>query len=334
MRKSIIAAACAAVAGAVLLIFAAVLIFDAAGIGGSKTPVDLKIAEGSATAGIADALKSNGIISSRAAFKLYSRLGGSHMYQMGIHSLNSSMSYRQIIKELEKIPSAKTNTITIPEGFELRQIADRLESQGLINRDVFMREVEVGNFDYDFIDQIPNRENRLEGYLFPDTYTFSDTDSEYEIINTMLANFNRIVVPVYEESGTDRSLDDVINLASVIEREAADDNERRKVASVFVNRLKIGMRLESCATVQYILKERKSVLSNADTQIDSPYNTYQNTGLPLGPIASPGLKSIEAALYPEQTSYLYFQAVSDGSSSVFSETFEEHLSNQRKIQGN
>ena len=92
------------------------------------------------------------------------------------------------------------------------------------------------------------------------------------------------------------------------------------------------MRLESCATVQYLLRERKSVLSNADTQIDSPYNTYKNIGLPIGPIASPGLKSIEAALYPEPTNYLYFMASEDGSYSLFAETFEEHSDNQRRIQ--
>jgi UPF0755 protein len=89
------------------------------------------------------------------------------------------------------------------------------------------------------------------------------------------------------------------------------------------------MKLESCATVQYILKERKSVLSNEDTQIDSPYNTYKNGGLPIGPIASPGIKSIQAALYPEQTNYLYFMAARDGKSSVFAETYEQHLENMK-----
>lgn len=129
------------------------------------------------------------------------------------------------------------------------------------------------------------------------------------------------------------SLDDIIVLASVIEREAAGDEDRGKVASVFVNRINSGMNLESCATVQYILKERKNVLSVEDTKIDSPYNTYMYSGLPIGPIASPGTKAIEAALYPEQTNYMYFLAVADGSGTLFSETFEEHLENQRKIQG-
>ena len=197
-----------------------------------------------------------------------------------------------------------------------------------------MREVETGNFDYDFVKNIPARENRLEGYLYPDTYSFTGNESEHEIITVMLDNFNKKVIPVYEQSGVAQSLDEIIKLASVIEREAAGEDDRAKVASVFVNRINKGMKLESCATVQYILKERKSVLSNEDTLIDSTYNTYMYAGLPIGPIASPGIKSIEAAISPAQTNYMYFLANADGSGSVFSETYEEHLQKQREIEEN
>ena len=142
------------------------------------------------------------------------------------------------------------------------------------------------------------------------------------------------VLPVYEAAQTDRSLDQIITLSSIIEREAANDEERPLVASVFVNRLAQGMKLESCATVQYILKERKTILSNADTAIDSPYNTYRNPGLPVGPIASPGLSSIQAALNPAATDYLYFVAKADGSGNLFSKTFEEHNQKIQQTQGN
>ncbi len=316
----------------VLAIFFVSIIFDAAGIGGGKHPIDFKIAEGYGTNAIADGLKNAGIIANKTAFKIYARITGEHIYQKGTHTLNASMSFGKIIDTLETIPEGRAHTVLIPEGYELRQIADTLETEGLINREVFMREVEVGNFDYGFLEGIESRQNRLEGYLYPDTYIFNENMSEYEIIDTMLANFERIVLPVYEQSGIDKSLDEIIKLASVVEREAANDEERPLVASVFVNRLNTGMRLESCATVQYLLKERKSILSNEDTQIDSPYNTYKNSGLPIGPIASPGLKSIEAALYPEPTNYLYFMASGDGSHSLFAETFEEHCDNQRRIQ--
>ena len=321
------------IALAVVLVFSLVVISDIAG-GGGDARIDFRVNEGDGLSAIAKNLKAAGVINSGTAFKIYARITGKHIYQMGIHSLNASMSYGEIIDELEKMPEKEEVTVLIPEGFELRQIADTLEKAGLINKEVFMREIQVGNFDYDFIAQIPDRENRLEGYLFPDTYKFAKDDSEHNIINTMLANFNKLVIPVYEAAQTDKTLDEIINLASIVEREAAGDDERKRVASVFVNRLNKNMRLESCATVQYLLKERKSILSNSDTQIDSPYNTYKNSGLPLGPIASPGLKSIEAALYPEQTNYLYFLATADGSYSLFAETFEQHLENQRQTQSN
>lgn len=321
------------IALAVVLVFSIVVISDIAGVGGDER-IDIRVNEGDGLSAITKNLKAAGVINSSTAFKIYTRITGNHIYQMGIHSLNASMSYGEIIDELEKMPEKEEVTVLIPEGFELRQIADTLEKAGLINKEVFMREIQVGNFDYDFIAQIPDRENRLEGYLFPDTYKFAKDDSEHNIINTMLANFNKLVIPVYEAAQTDKTLDEIINLASIVEREAAGDDERKRVASVFVNRLNKNMRLESCATVQYLLKERKNILSNSDTQIDSPYNTYKNSGLPLGPIASPGLKSIEAALYPEQTNYLYFLATADGSYSLFAETFEQHLENQRQTQSN
>lgn len=317
---------------AVVLILTAVLI--AVLVGGGSDDVKIRINEGDGASAIADTLKTAGIIDNASAFKIYARISGEHVYQMGVHYLNSDMSYREIIAELEKIPEAETVTVLIPEGFELRQIADTLEDAGLINRDVFMREVQIGSFDFDFIDKIPSRDNRLEGYLFPDTYKFAKDESEHNIINEMLANFNEKAVSAYNAAETDKTLDEIINLASIVEREAAGDDERTRVASVFVNRLNKNMKLESCATVQYLLKERKSILSNADTQIDSPYNTYKNNGLPPGPIASPGLKSIEAVLHPEQTNYLYFLATADGSHSLFAETFEQHLENQKITQGN
>lgn len=329
MRKAFVI--CAALVAAAL-IFAVSVCVDMFGIGGGSE-IDVNISKGSSGSAIAENLKSSGVIAYETAFKLYAKIGEEPIYQSGVHRLNSGMSYRQIIEELEKTAGADQYTVTIPEGYELRQIADLLEEKGLINREIFMREAASGDFDFNFVQDLPHGENRLEGYLFPDTYTFDANDSEHDIINRMLNNFRIKVIPVYEQSGTDKPLSDIVTLASVIEREAAGDEDRGKVASVFVNRLSRGMKLESCATVQYILKERKPVLSNDDTRIDSPYNTYMYVGLPEGPISSPGLKSVKAALYPEQTNYLYFMAAADGKTSVFAETYEEHLENMKNIQG-
>lgn len=323
----------AGILSVVLIIFVVVMVFDVIGIGGGDVPIDMMVTEGAVLKSIAKDLKATGIIQSELIFRLYARTTGNGIYQMGMHSFTPSMKYADIIAELEKMPQADSYTVTIPEGYELRQIADEFEKAGLINREVFMREIETGNFDYPFIAAIPERENRLEGYLFPDTYTFTGKESEHSIINTMLDNFNKIVIPVYEQSGSSQSLDEIIRLASVIEREAAGDADRALVASVFVNRINKGMKLESCATVQYILQERKPVLSNEDTLIDSPYNTYLYGGLPIGPIAAPGLKAIEAALYPAESNYMYFLANAEGTESYFSETYEEHVEKQRQIQG-
>lgn len=329
MRKMFVI--CAALAAAVVILAVSVCV-DMFGIGDGKE-VDVNISTGATGAAIADNLKDSGVITFETAFKLYAKIGAEPIYQAGIHRLNSGMSYREIIAELEKTAEMEQYTVTIPEGYELRQIADLLEEKGLINREVFMRETESGKFDFDFAQGLPDGENRLEGYLFPDTYTFDVSETERDIINRMLDNFNKRVVPIYEQSGTDKPLSEIVTLASIIEREAAGDDDRGRVASVFINRLNIGMKLESCATVQYILKERKPVLSNDDTRIDSPYNTYMYSGLPKGPISSPGLKSVEAALYPEQTNYLYFMAAADGKNSVFAETYEGHLENMKNIQG-
>lgn len=327
MRKTVCAAAI------VVVVAVAVVLGDVCGIGGNNELFEFKVEQGVGASAIASRLKAADIIKFKSAFKLYSKMTGKHNYQKGTHKVSSSMSYKEIINVLQSVPENDEVQVLIPEGYELRQIADVLEEKNLINREVFMSEVESGDFDYEFVSRIPDRENRLEGYLFPDTYSFSASETEHEIIDKMLANFEKKALPIYQEASSDMSLDDIIVLASVIEREAAGDEDRGKVASVFVNRINSGMNLESCATVQYILKERKNVLSVEDTKIDSPYNTYMYSGLPIGPIASPGTKAIEAALYPEQTNYMYFLAVADGSGTLFSETFEEHLENQRKIQG-
>lgn len=305
---------------------------DIKGFGGGND-ADFSVPKGAGLSVIAEDLKDSGIIRFSSVFKIYTKLNGEHIWQTGVHKLNTGMSYKEIISVLQDTPKAVDGTVTVPEGYELRQIADLLAAQGLVNREVFMREAETGSFDNEFLKDIPNRENRLEGYLFPDTYNFIPGESEHEIISRMLDNFEEKIIPLYTEADTDKSLDDVVKLASVIEREAANDDERGKVASVFVNRLNAGMKLESCATVQYILKERKKVLSNDDTQIDSLYNTYKYNGLPIGPIASFGMSSFKAALYPEDTNYMYFMAVADGSSSVFAETYEQHLENMKNIQG-
>ncbi len=295
----------------------------------------IKIPEGSSVRQISDILADEGIIDHPTIFRIYEKLGRDHVFQQGGHKVGKGQSYGSIIKKLTSTPEVgvyETVTVLIPEGYEARMIGKKLAGLGLVDEERFMKELEHGDFDFDFIDKIDRKENRLEGYLFPATYELLVGESEHDIINRMLTAFNERIVPLYEKSGTSYTLDRIVTMASIVEREAANDAERGKVASVFYNRLKRDMALGSCATVQYIIKERKDVLSNSDIKIKSEYNTYINKGLPIGPIASPGENSVKAALYPEDTDYLYFAARSDGSENVFTRTGEEHLKTVQELQ--
>ncbi|KXG76767.1 endolytic transglycosylase MltG [Thermotalea metallivorans] len=293
----------------------------------SKT-ILVEIPKGASTIKIAQILKEKGLIKNNLSFRMLSKLSKVEgKMQAGIYQLKNSMDAREIIKVLTSGDVVKdTVKFTIPEGFELRQIVDRLEGMGLIDRKRFIELVQHGEFHYKFLEGVPQGENRLEGFLFPDTYEISKNAFEEEIIKKMLERFDAVFKEEYYQRAKqlNMSVHEVVTLASIIEREAKLDKERPLVSSVFHNRLKKGMLLQSCATVQYVLGERKENLSLKDIDIDSPYNTYKNIGLPPAPIASPGKASIEAALYPAQTDYYYFVAKTNGEH-AFSKTYEEHL---------
>lgn len=288
--------------------------------------VHTEIKAGSGGASVARQLKEEGIIKYPYLFRLQSKIGGyDGNYQPGAATILTGMSYDDILKLLAT-PGRETIKVIIPEGYEIRQIIDKLSEAGLIDEEAFRAELDPAKYDYRFLEGLPQRENALEGYLFPATYEIPYEMSEHDIIDLMLSAFNNQFKPEYYDRAKEMGLtvDQVITMASIIERETDNDSERAKVAGVFYNRIHSGMKLQSCATIQYILEERKPALSIADTKITSPYNTYQNAGLPAGPIASPGLSCIQAALYPEQTDAFYFVLGKDGTH-VFSKTYEEHL---------
>lgn len=317
-----------------VLVTAGNLAADFFGLSGEGEAV-ITVASGETAKKIASKLKENGIISNKFLFELLAKNGGwSVKFKTGKFVLGKGDSYSELCEKLSTVPIPEDAVwVTVPEGYELRQIADKLVELGIVDRKRFYDEIENGSFDYPFIRNIPKRENRLEGYLFPDTYLFSPSDGEHAVINAMLKRFNEKYNDEFEKRAKELGMttDEIITLASVIEREALDDEDRRLVSSVFHNRLKSNEMpyLQSCATVQYILKERKTVLSVSDTKIDSPYNTYINKGLPIGPIASPGEEAIYAALYPENSNYLFFVLDSSGKHR-FAKTYEEHLVNQNK----
>ena len=330
-RKFWLIAFCALAAIAVLIFLSSVM-FDVFGCGVDKK-VGITVPEGASVTETAKILKENGVIKYETVFRIYEKLNGKGgTIQSGKHYLNVSDSYEEILKTLCS-KSEEYKMITIPEGYELRQIAALLEENKITSAAEFLAEAQNGNFEeFEYIKTLKNRENRLEGYLFPDTYEFKTGTAAHSVILTMLKNFDNKVYSYYKESGTTKSLDELVKMASIVEREAAGESERGKVASVFYNRLKIGKKLESCATVQYILGERKTILSVSDISIDSPYNTYKYNGLPIGPISSFGISSFKAAVNPEKTDYYYFAATKDGSKNVFSKTGEEHMKKVKELQ--
>lgn len=294
--------------------------------------VSLEIPEGSSSSQIAKLLKDNNLIRSELVFRLVLKKNKvENLLKAGYYTLNTGMDVNEIIGELTKGGKNKNVvTFTIPEGYELEMIAEKLSKEGLVDKERFLELTSDKKYFEDkfpFLSELKAGQS-LEGYLFPSTYEVYLGASEEDIIEKMLTQFQR----VFEEKvkghmdNVALSFNEVVTLASIIEREAKIDEERPLISAVFHNRLKIGMPLQSCATVQYILGERKEVLTEADTRIESDYNTYIHKGLPPGPIASPGEKSLIAAVKPENVDYLFFRTKEDGTGGhVFSTTYEEHL---------
>lgn len=235
--------------------------------------------------------------------------------KFGEYNLSPSMNMLQILDKLVR-GEVILYKITIPEGYTSTQIAELLDRKEIAKKETFLKLLE-------------DREKSLEGYLFPDTYEVPKQYGAENMVKVMLSNFNQIAI---ENNFADKaekigfSMEEIIILASIIEKESKFSEERRQVSSVFHNRLKIDMKLQSCATIQYILGEPKEKLDEFDLKIDSPYNTYLYKGLPSGPISNPGLDSIMAALEPADEDYLYF-VLGENGRHIFSKTYEEHLKN-------
>lgn len=285
----------------------------------------IEVAEGDGSAAIAQKLGEADIIKYPLVFRLQSRAGGyDGNFQPGAITVKTGMSYSQIL-ELLITPNREATRITIPEGYEIKQIAQKLDEAGVVGWQDFYAALNPADYNYAFLQGLPQRDGVMEGYLFPATYEIPDGMTAHDIIDLMLSAFDsQFTQDMYSRaSELGMTVDELITMASIIEREAGD-GEKPKVAGVFYNRRNSGMKLQSCATVQYILGERKPVLSIADTRIDSPYNTYMYPGFPVGPICNPGMESINAALYPEATDAYYFVLGKNGEH-IFSATYDEHV---------
>lgn len=252
----------------------------------------------------------------------------------GEYEMNPGMTIPEIIRVLIEGETRPTySKVTFPEGWTAAEMAERLNEKKLPG-DEFLKLVNSPSekliSGMDFFQDKPKK-NSLEGYLFPDTYFFAHDASAEDIVTKMLKNFNakmndEIRIEIEKQN---KSIFEILTMASIIEAEVKTDSDRKIVSGIFWKRLEIGMALQSDATVAYAIGGEKKIQHDAnDINIDSPYNTYRFKGLPPGPVSNPGISSIRAAVYPTQTDYLYFLNNPKTGETVFSQTFEQHIQNK------
>lgn len=287
--------------------------------------INIKIREGFSTAEIADRLAEKGIINSSLKFRLFARLYDyDEKFRPGAYTFTANMSDDEVFEKLLN-GEKKFVRFTVPEGFGVKEIAERLYNLDLADKEDFLKA--ATNFTpYDYMRKRQNVFFAAEGFLFPDTYNVESDMEIDEILKLMASNFDYRLTPTMRTQAEKMGLSiyDLITLASLVEREVRFPEDRPIVAQVLLKRLKLNMPLQTDATLQYLMETPKEEVSIADTKIDSPYNTYQHTGLPPGPIANPGMASIEAVLHPSETDYLYFVADRLGHNH-YAYTYEEHL---------
>ncbi|QOR35705.1 endolytic transglycosylase MltG [Clostridium sp. 'deep sea'] len=290
----------------------------------------VEVTPGSSPTHIAEILKDEGVIDSVFFFKLQVRLTGSApKLKAGVYSFKPGTPIWRAIKKMVngEVEQYDDIRITIPEGYNIKQMGVLFEEKGLFKADDFYKKAQEIELSYEWAKQIPEGLLwKYEGYLFPDTYDFRTVTTPQAVINKMAARFDSLIATKYADSDLKESytLHELVSLAAVVEKEAVLDEERATIAGVFYNRLKIGQALQSCATVQYVLPVHREVLTTEDTKTDSIYNTYMHPGLPPGPISSVGIASFKAVLEPKESGYYYFNAIGGGKH-YFSKTFDEHL---------
>ncbi len=302
--------------------------------------VQVEIPKNASTKTIAKILKDNDIISYSLLFRLISKTSEHDgTYQYGLYTLNPSMSYEQLMDELQKdAPKKDVVELTITEGMTLRQIATLLEENGICDAEDFVYTVNHTNFgnkfEYSISENNPLKFYRAEGFLFPDTYQFFKQEEPKSVAKKFMENFNKkFTADLWgrmEDMGL--NLEQTITLASVVQAESGHDAQMRKVSSVFWNRLENPdkyPKLQSDVTREYVNKFIKPYIEAPNQAIYDAYNTYVCDGLPVAPICNPGLDAIKAALYPEDTKYYYFLTDKEGNY-YYAKTLSEHNKNKKK----
>lgn len=309
----------------------------------SKTSVKVEVPIGSSVDSIAATLEDKGIIKNAKIFKYYTKFNNGAGFQAGTYDLSPSMTIDEVIKSLKtgKVYRTPEFTLTIPEGLTIDQIAERVAKQTKFSKDEFMDLVTSeafikkmkAQFPETVTNDIDNKDIRykLEGYLYPSTYSFYEKSPSLETIATDMVKQTNAVVEQYQAllKQQKMSVHEFLTFASLLEREATASTDRETIASVFYNRINKDMPLQTDPTVLYALGKHKNRVLYSDLKVKNPYNTYTNKGLPPGPIANAGIESLKAAIDPAQTEYLYFVADKDGNNH-FAKTYAEHQKNVAK----
>ncbi|BBU40299.1 MULTISPECIES: endolytic transglycosylase MltG [Aeribacillus] len=309
----------------------------------NKEPVKVQIPIGSSVSQIASILEKNDIIKSAIVFKYYVKFKNESGFQAGNYQFNQSMTIQEIVERLKKgeLMGEAAIKLTIPEGLQLSEIADIIAKHTPYSKKEIMNQLTNQQFIKQMQKKYPNTitddifngriKYALEGYLYPATYSFYEESPPLsEIIETMIKKTDEMLVP-YRNKMKELSLSthQFLTLASLVEEEATEKADREKIASVFYNRLEKNMPLQTDPTVLYSLGKHKERVYYKDLEVNSPYNTYKNKGLPPGPIANAGKQSLDAVANPADTNYFYFLATKEGEV-IFTKTLDEHNKEKAK----
>lgn len=289
------------------------------------------VKKGLSTWEVGETLRAQGLLKSTVLFFIAAKVTGTTI-RSGEYELSPHLNLLDVIARLKNGGHIISYTVTFPEGFTVRQMAQRLEENGLAHENIFMKRARHAD---DFSDNLPfaPSENSLEGFLFPDTYRIRRGENEELILKKMLVNFKEKLPSDFSTTARKMGFSsyELLILSSLVEKEARKQNEQSVIASVLVNRLRRHMRLQVDATVQYALGHDKyERLYHSDLKVESPYNTYLHKGLPPAPIANPGLSALKAVMTPAQTKFLYYVARPDGSH-IFSTNYDDHVNAIKKI---
>lgn len=312
--------------------------------GSAAKTIPFTIEKGDSVKKISAGLKEGGVINNIFVFESYVWLTGMQgLFQPGEYNLPAGGNTASLVAKMTSI-AAKEKTFTVIEGWTLKETAEYLENKELIKTDkelyyltgapgIDYRKQKVdfkGGWDYDFLSDKPSYVS-LEGYIYPDTYRILAEAGAGGLIEKALDNFDKKLTLVLraEIKRQGKTIFEVLTLASIVEKEVSGYENRRMVADIFLKRLKAGMALESDATINYITGKGMTRPLYGDLQIKSPYNTYKNAGLPLGPICNPSIEAIMAVIYPAANPYYYFLTDENGRV-YYGKTYAEHLKNKAK----